>query len=111
MIHVAWYVEPGKYLDSPKNLDCLIGTLALAKGAVNANVSRFVGIGTCFEYDLKEGYLSTDTPLRPLTPYAAAKASAFITLSLSVPSFSLLFCSAVSLVVEPVVRVGFFFSE
>jgi len=32
VIHAAWYVEPGKYLDSPLNLDCVTGTLALARG-------------------------------------------------------------------------------
>ena len=91
VIHVAWYVEPGKYLDSPSNLDCLMGTVALAKGAVKANVSRFVGVGTCFEYDLKDGYLSIDTPLNPLTPYAAAKASVFMSLSQYLPAQGLEF--------------------
>jgi dTDP-6-deoxy-L-talose 4-dehydrogenase (NAD+) len=81
VIHVAWYAEPGKYLQSPKNLDCLSGTIALAKGCIASKVSRFVGVGTCFEYDLGQGYLSVDTPLRPLTPYAAAKAAAFLSLS------------------------------
>lgn len=81
VIHVAWYAEPGKYLQSEKNLDCLSGTLQMAKGAAQAGVRRFVGIGTCFEYDLSGGMLSVDTPLRPLTPYAAAKAAAFMALS------------------------------
>lgn len=81
VIHVAWYAEPGKYLDSPANLDCLSGTLALAKGAAAAGVRRFVGVGTCFEYDLTGATLSPGTSLRPLTPYAAAKAAAFMMLS------------------------------
>lgn len=81
VIHVAWYAEPGKYLQSAKNLDCLIGTLHLAKGAARSRVRRFIGIGTCFEYDLTGGMLSVDTPLRPLTPYAGAKAAAFVALS------------------------------
>ena len=81
VIHVAWYAEPGKYLESTKNLDCLIGTLHMAKGAIQAGVKRFIGIGTCFEYDLTGGILSVDTPLRPLTPYAGAKAAAFMALS------------------------------
>lgn len=80
IIHVAWYAEPGKYLQSNKNQECLIGTLQLAKGAVQAKVRRFIGIGTCFEYDLAGGLLSVDTPLKPLTPYAAAKAAAFLSL-------------------------------
>ncbi len=81
VIHCAWYAEPGKYLQSSKNIDCLIGTLELAKGAVAAGVSRFVGIGTCFEYDLAPGLLSTETALKPCTPYAAAKAAAYVSLS------------------------------
>ncbi|NMM20414.1 MAG: NAD(P)-dependent oxidoreductase [Rhodoferax sp.] len=80
VIHVAWYAEPGKYLQSAKNLDCLMGTLQMAKGAAQAGVRRFIGIGTCFEYDLTGGILSVDTPLRPLTPYAGAKAAAFMAL-------------------------------
>ena len=47
VIHAAWYVETGKYLDSQKNIDCLIGSLKLAKGAVKAGVGRFLGLGTC----------------------------------------------------------------
>jgi dTDP-6-deoxy-L-talose 4-dehydrogenase (NAD+) len=81
IIHAAWYVEPPAYLYSPKNLDCLAGTLQLAKGAAAAGIRRFIGVGTCFEYDLTEGPLHTKTPLRPLTPYAGAKAAAFMALS------------------------------
>ena len=85
VIHVAWYAEPGQYLQSPKNLECLAGTLRLAQGASQAKVRRFVGIGTCFEYDLSAGYLTVATPLRPSTPYAAAKAAAFMALSQYLP--------------------------
>lgn len=86
VIHVAWYAEPGRYLQSSKNLDCLQGTLNIAKGAAQAGVRRFVGIGTCFEYDLSHGMLSIETPLKPLTPYAGAKAAAFMTLSQWLPA-------------------------
>lgn len=85
VIHVAWYAEPGKYLESLKNIDCLTGTLHLAKGVVQAKVRRFIGIGTCFEYDLAGGLLSVETPLKPLTPYAGAKAAAFMALSQWLP--------------------------
>ena len=85
VVHVAWYAEPGRYLESPRNLDCLIGTLELAKGAVRAGVRRLVGVGTCFEYDLSGGLLSVATPLAPLTPYAAAKAAAYLALSRFLP--------------------------
>ena len=63
IIHVAWYSEPGRYLQSPKNLECLAGTLRLAQAASQAKVRRFVGIGTCFEYDFSAGLLSIDTPM------------------------------------------------
>lgn len=80
LIHIAWYAEPGQYLQSSKNLDCLQGTLNMAKGAAQAGVRRFVGIGTCFEYDLSYGMLSIETPLKPLTPYAGAKAATYMAL-------------------------------
>jgi nucleoside-diphosphate-sugar epimerase len=77
LIHAAWYVEPASYIDASQNIDCLTGTLELAKAFVRAGGKRFVGIGTCFEYDLRAETLSVDTPLAPATIYAAAKASAF----------------------------------
>ena len=91
VIHCAWYAEPGKYLQSSKNLDCLIGTLNLAKGAANAGIRRFVGIGTCFEYDLSEGILSVRTPLLPLSPYAGAKVAAYSSLSHLLPPLNVEF--------------------
>lgn len=84
-MHLAWYAEPGKYLTSGRNLDCLSGTLAMAQGAVQAGLRRFVGVGTCFEYDLSGGQLTTGTALDPLTPYAAAKASSWLTLNRYLP--------------------------
>jgi nucleoside-diphosphate-sugar epimerase len=81
VIHLAWYAEPGKYLESSRNIDCLQGTLNLAKGASKAGVRRIVGIGTCFEYDLSKCMLSIGTPLNPSTPYAAAKAATYLALS------------------------------
>lgn len=86
VIHAAWYAEPGKYLQSSLNLDCLQGTLQFARGAAQAGVRRFVGIGTCFEYDMRGGYLSVDTPLQPTTPYAGAKAAAYLTLTNWLPT-------------------------
>ncbi len=85
-VHLAWIATPGVYLTAPENLDCLQGTLALAKGAARAGVAKFLGIGTCFEYDLSGGVLPAETPLRPSTPYAGAKAAAFQALSQWLPS-------------------------
>ena len=80
VIHLAWYTEPGKYLNAIENLDCLSGTLRLAQGAVASGVRKFVGIGTCFEYKLGGLPLSIETELQPLSIYASTKAAAYQTL-------------------------------
>jgi nucleoside-diphosphate-sugar epimerase len=80
VVHLAWYAEPGKYLQSSKNMDCLVGSLNLARGAAQAGVKRLIGVGTCFEYDLSVGVLSVDTPLKPITLYAGAKAALYLAL-------------------------------
>jgi nucleoside-diphosphate-sugar epimerase len=85
VVHLAWYAEPGKYLESPKNLDCMVGSLNLAKGALLAGVKRFVGVGTCFEYDLSASVLSVETQIKPITPYATAKAVLYMSLSQLLP--------------------------
>jgi len=94
VIHCAWYAEPGAYLFDPRNHDCLVGTLALARAATRVGVRRLVGVGTCFEYDLSARVLSTDTALRPSTPYAACKAAAFLALSQTLPKADVSFAWA-----------------
>lgn len=81
LIHAAWYVNPKDYLVSEKNFECLEGTINLAKAASECGVKKFVGIGTCFEYDLSAKYLSTKTKLLPKLLYSACKASVYLTLS------------------------------
>lgn len=80
VVHLAWYVDAGDYLLSSENARCLAGTLRLAERARKAGVRRFVGIGTCLEYDTRYGYLTTETPLAPISPYASAKAAAYLAL-------------------------------
>jgi nucleoside-diphosphate-sugar epimerase len=77
LIHLAWYAEPGKYLDSPINEQCFQGTMKMAKGAAQAGVKRFIGIGTCFEYQFSDLPLDISSPLDPQTQYAAAKVKTF----------------------------------
>lgn len=77
VIHSAWFVEHGKFLSSPRNLECIIGTLNLAKGAVKASVSKFVGLGTCLEYAPSQLPLNANSPIAPKSIYAASKASLF----------------------------------
>jgi dTDP-6-deoxy-L-talose 4-dehydrogenase (NAD+) len=77
VINVAWYAEPGKYLTSQKNLDCLRGSLSLAEGCVIAGVERFVGVGSCAEYEISNEPIRHDGLLKPLTLYSAAKVATF----------------------------------
>ena len=91
VVHAAWYAEPGAYLVSDRNFDCLAGTLEMARGAALAGVRRFVGVGTCFEYEMRDTPLAIDTPLRPATPFAAAKAAAYLVLSQWLPRHSVSF--------------------
>ena len=92
VIHIAWYTDPKNYLVSSKNAECLVGSLNLVKGAIKAGIRRFVGVGTCFEYDLEVGDLSINTPLKPSSPYAAAKVQLYKTLLEILSSQSIEFC-------------------
>ena len=85
VVHLAWYVEPGKYQFSTKNMDCLIGTLRMGRAAGAAGVKRFVGVGTCLEYRMSDQPLSVETQLAPSSPYAACKAAAYLALSQMLP--------------------------
>jgi len=72
-IHLAWYAVPGKYLNGRENLESLNASLNLASHLADVGCKRFVGVGTCFEYDFSYGYLSESSPTKPLSLYAASK--------------------------------------
>ena len=76
-INLAWYAEPGKYLDSPLNKECHEGTINMAIGAAKSGVRKFVGIGTCFEYKFSTKPLDINSPLDPKSAYAKAKVNTF----------------------------------
>ena len=72
-IHLAWYAVPGKYLTSVENLSLLNASLRLAARLAGLGCKRFIGLGTCIEYDTSLGYLSEESPTRPCNLYAASK--------------------------------------
>jgi nucleoside-diphosphate-sugar epimerase len=76
-IHAAWYAVPGKYLSAAENVDVLRDSLHLAQIMAQIGCRRFVGIGTCFEYDTTYGYLGERSALLPRTMYAASKTALF----------------------------------
>lgn len=73
--HLAWYVEPGKYLDSHLNIDWVTYSLNLLKLLIQIGCQQVVMTGTCAEYDADVGYLKETSPTNPTTLYAAAKLS------------------------------------
>ncbi|PPC78432.1 NAD-dependent epimerase/dehydratase [Pokkaliibacter plantistimulans] len=77
VIHLAWYVEPKLYIDSPKNISCLKGTLALAEACSASNITQFIGAGTCLEYERSDLPLGIDSPLIATNAYTAAKISCY----------------------------------
>lgn len=70
-IHAAWYTNHADYLTHDVNRDWLAASLRLAR----AFPGRFVGLGTCLEYDLTaaEPCVEGRTPLAPQTIYARSK--------------------------------------
>ncbi len=77
-IHLAWYTEPGKYLDSDQNIQSLNNSLSLFRILISTGCPQIVAAGTCFEYDTDYGYLREDTPTHPASLYAATKLSCFL---------------------------------
>jgi dTDP-6-deoxy-L-talose 4-dehydrogenase (NAD+) len=77
VIHAAWFAKPKEYLESKINFECINGSLEFARIAKICEVKRFIGIGTCLEYDLSEGIVSVNTALKPISLYARAKAQVY----------------------------------
>ena len=75
LLHLAWFTEHGTYWEAPENLDWAAATLHLARSFLAAGGERFVAAGTCAEYEWKDECCREGTPLRPATPYGAAKNS------------------------------------
>jgi UDP-glucuronate decarboxylase len=72
-IHLAWYVEPGKYLHAPQNKDWVQASLRLARALKDAGCRRFVAAGTCFEYVTSDPPQRESTPTAPSTLYVQSK--------------------------------------
>src|SRR5215210_4732578 len=85
-IHCAWYTNHTDYLTNAVNRDWLRASRRLAA----AFPGRFVGLGTCLEYDVADaaGPLGEDSPLRPETLYARCKAELLDALSEACDDFA-----------------------
>ena len=76
-LHLAWYVEPGKYLHSPLNKDWVEASLRLARHLKDTGCRRFVAAGTCFEYATTAPPQRESTPTAPSTIYVQSKLALF----------------------------------
>lgn len=77
-IHLAWYTEPGKYLDAGQNLDSFVGSMRLIEVLQEAGCEHLVGLGTCAEYETSTDLVAENSPTGPATLYAAAKLSTYL---------------------------------
>jgi nucleoside-diphosphate-sugar epimerase len=76
LLHLAWYVEHGRFWGAPENVLWVERSLHLLRAFVSAGGRRAVMLGTCAEYD----WTQADAPLEetrsaiaPATLYGAAK--------------------------------------
>jgi nucleoside-diphosphate-sugar epimerase len=75
IVHLAWTVEHGAFWTAPANLDWVAATLHLARSAVQSGIHRFVGVGTCYEYDwpATDNCNEQNTALKPAQLYGISK--------------------------------------
>jgi len=74
-VHLAWYAEPGKYLEAAENLSSLKMSLDLFNELIQSGCRQIVAAGTCAEYAVSSAPLKEDSRTEPATLYAAAKFS------------------------------------
>jgi nucleoside-diphosphate-sugar epimerase len=76
LLHLAWFVEPGKLITDPSNLSWVSASLDLIRAFRESGGERCAISGSCYEYDWRFGYCVEDvTPSEPDTLYGAAKDS------------------------------------
>lgn len=74
LLHLAWYTAHGLFWQAKENLDWLKASLHFFQTFAEEGGKRFVGSGTCAEYDFQAGYcIENTTPLKPSTLYGSAK--------------------------------------
>lgn len=76
LLHLAWFVEPGKLIMDPSNLAWVSASLDLIRAFRENGGERCTVSGSCYEYDWRFCYCAEDvTPCEPDTLYGAAKDS------------------------------------
>ncbi len=74
IVHLAWFTARETYWTAPENLACIAQGLHLLRMASASGCRRFVGAGTCAEYDWSHASLvERVTPCLPRSLYGTAK--------------------------------------
>jgi nucleoside-diphosphate-sugar epimerase len=74
LLHLAWYVVPGKLISSDLNFDWVSSSVELLRLFQRQGGRRVVMSGSSYEYDWSYGYChETRTPTVPNTVYGACK--------------------------------------
>lgn len=74
LVHLAWYTRPQDYRCSPRNLDWTEASIRLIRLFAAFGGKKFIGAGSCAEYDSNFGYCSeATTPSRPDSLYGVCK--------------------------------------
>ncbi len=75
-VHLAWYAKPGVYLQADENVAWVGASAQLMIALKHAGCTRFIGAGTCAEYDASIEPLAEQSPINPNTVYSASKVAA-----------------------------------
>ncbi|MGH7579776.1 MAG: NAD-dependent epimerase/dehydratase family protein [Gemmatimonadales bacterium] len=74
LLHLAWFVVPGKLITAPENFDWVSASLELVRRFAEAGGTRLSVCGSGYEYDWAHGYCTEEiTPCVPDTVYGACK--------------------------------------
>jgi nucleoside-diphosphate-sugar epimerase len=76
LLHLAWFVVPGKLITAPENFAWVRASMDLVQEFAAAGGKRLTICGSCYEYDWNYGYCSESlTPAAPNTVYGVCKQS------------------------------------
>jgi nucleoside-diphosphate-sugar epimerase len=75
LLHLAWYTEHGRFWEGAENLPWVEASVRLWREfAASEGARRFVGVGSCAEYEWSQPVLSeATTPIRPSSLYGVCK--------------------------------------
>jgi len=74
LLHLAWFVVPGKLITSPENFSWVRASMELVQEFAGQGGKRLTICGSGYEYDWNYGYCSEKlTPAAPNTVYGACK--------------------------------------